>query len=428
MKVCHVAASQSAGGAAKAGYRIHQSILDFGKEYDVESFMRVAEKGGSSEFIKKGQPHRNDFKYRLFAKAASISNASFQTPFAALHSYAWPDTGMGKELNKQNWDIVNLHWLGNNTISIEEIGRIASPLAWTLHDQWAFSGAEHYESFDDDSLGLKAHRYQLSYCSSSRPSSERGFDLNRQTWLRKKRSWRRQIHIVCPSNWMASCARSSALMADWPVSVVPYPIDTSFWQPLPSGLARQVMGLDQDKIIIAFGATGGLADSRKGGDLFLQAIQIVLNQCREDQSQRLQFLIFGQVDSVPSLKLHPSISMFGELSDDYSLRAVYSASDLFVLPSRQDNLPLTGLEAHACGTPVVGFSVGGLVDIIDHHQTGALAQPFDPESLASEILWCINDSQRRSTLGMKARLKAEMLWNPLTIAKSYTEIYHSLVT
>ena len=86
------------------------------------------------------------------------------------------------------------------------------------------------------------------------------------------------------------------------------------------------------------------------------------------------------------------------------------------------------MEAHACGTPVVGFSVGGLVDIIDHHQTGALAQPFDPESLAAEILWCINDSQRRSALGVKARLKAEVLWNPLTIAKSYTEIYHSLLS
>ena len=342
MRVCHVAASNWVGGAAKASGRIHQSILDFGDKYDIESFMRVSEDGTSSEFIKKGRPQRNNLKYRLLAKLASISNSSYQTPSPALHSFAWPDTGMGNELKGQKWDIVNLHWLGNNTISIEEIGFLAVPLVWTLHDQWAFCGAEHYEPFESDALIPVTHRYRLGYTSSSRLNSESGVDLNRKTWLRKKRCWTEKIHIVCPSNWMANCARSSELMHDWPISVVPYPIDTSFWRPLPARLARQVMGLDPQKIIITFGATGGLADARKGGDLFVHAIQTVLAKCSEELSQRLEFLVFGEVDPHSLLLNHPSISVFGQLSDDYSLRAIYSASDLFILPSRQDNLPLTG--------------------------------------------------------------------------------------
>jgi hypothetical protein len=67
---------------------------------------------------------------------------------------------------------------------------------------------------------------------------------------------------------------------------------------------------------------------------------------------------------------------------------------VFVIPSRQDNLPNTGLEAHACGTPVVAFAAGGLVDIVDHHITGVLAEPFDPLSLAAAIRWVLEDPQR----------------------------------
>ena len=98
-----------------------------------------------------------------------------------------------------------------------------------------------------------------------------------------------------------------------------------------------------------------------------------------------ELVVFGQ-----SLPAHPPdlgfpIHYSGQLHDDLSLRLLYAAADVFVIPSRRDNLPNTGLEAHACGTPVVAFAIGGLVDIVDHHITVALAKPFDPLSLAAAI-------------------------------------------
>ena len=111
------------------------------------------------------------------------------------------------------------------------------------------------------------------------------------------------------------------------------------------------------------------------------------------------------------------------MHDDLSLRLLYAAADVFVIPSRQDNLPNTGLQAHRCGTPVVDFATGGLVDIVDHHSTAALAEPFDPLSLAAAIRFVLEDPQRRRQLGEAARQRAERLWDPAGVAGVYAEVY-----
>jgi len=96
---------------------------------------------------------------------------------------------------------------------------------------------------------------------------------------------------------------------------------------------------------------------------------------------------------------------------------------VLVIPSRQDNLPNTGLEAHACGTPVVAFNTGGLPDIVEDEETGALAEPLDPCSLAVKIAWIMENSQRKQQLAVAARKRAEQLWNEARIAGMYARIY-----
>jgi glycosyltransferase involved in cell wall biosynthesis len=94
-----------------------------------------------------------------------------------------------------------------------------------------------------------------------------------------------------------------------------------------------------------------------------------------------------------------------------------------VVPSRQEAFGLTASEAHACGTPVVGYATGGLVDIDEDRITGALAEPFEPLSLAATIRWVLADPQRRRHLAASARQRAETLFNPRRIAGLYSKVY-----
>jgi glycosyltransferase involved in cell wall biosynthesis len=259
--------------------------------------------------------------------------------------------------------------------------------------------------------------------SASHPAHEVGLDLNRRTRLRKLRSRGKPIHIVCPSHWLADCARSSTLMVDWPITVIPNPIDLSVCPPCDQAQARALLSLPPDRPLVVFGAMGGGADPRKGADMLREALQRLRSQVAGTPLEQPELVVFGQSRPAHPPDLGFPIHYSGRLHDDLSLRLLYAAADVFVIPSRQDNLPNTGLEAHACGTPVVAFRTGGLVDIVADRSTGALAEPFDPASLAAAIGWVLEDSQRRRQLGAAARQRAEQLWDPARIARLYSGVY-----
>ena len=424
MKVLHINATERDGGAARAAQRIHRALVDHGADFDVESSMRVLEKQSGDPSVTEGQPPPpGPIRRRLHARLEAWATRGFSTENPVLHSLAWQATGLGREVNSSNAQLVHLHWLGNSTLSIEEIGRLNKPLVWTMHDQWAFCGAEHYvtppPALDE--------RFAEGYTASNRPAHESGPDLNRLTWQRKRQAWKRPIQIVCPSTWMADCARRSVLMGRWPISVIPYPINLKAWAPCDQLQARKLLGLPPDRPLVLFGAMGGTADPRKGADLLLEALQRLRSQVAGSSLEQLELVVFGQSRPAQPPDLGFPIHYCGHLHDDLSLRLLYAAADVFVIPSRQDNLPNTGLEAHACGTPVVAFATGGLVDIVDHHITGALAQPFDPLSLAAAIRWVLEDPQRRLQLGAATRQRAERLWDPARVMGLYGEMYRQAV-
>ncbi|MBL8447862.1 MAG: glycosyltransferase [Zoogloeaceae bacterium] len=386
MRVAVVSATDITGGAGRASYRIHHALRQAG--HGATMHVTRASAGdwtveGPKGYLPQALVWGRHAAGAALAKVLNTDNPVLHSP-AVLPS-SWPG-----RLNRDDCEVVNLHWVNAEMMSVEDIGRIRKPVVWTLHDMWAFCGAEHYTTDE---------RWRTGYLVSNRPSYERGLDLNRWVWRRKQRAWRRRFQIVTPSQWLADCVRDSGLMHDWPVTVIPNAIDTDAWQPVEVGLARRLLGLPIDVPIALFGAIGGSRDSRKGFDLLEKALRALVGRVPE-----LMLAVFGQLAPRDDLKLGFPVRFLGHLHDDISLRLLYSAADLLVIPSRQDNLPNTGVEALACGTPVVAFNACGLPSVVDHRRTGYLAEAFEPDDLAAGVEWVL--AQREASGGGPLRSAA----------------------
>lgn len=410
MKVIQLNHSDINGGAARAAYRIHHALRQAG----VDSRMGV-DSAISGDWTVQGPSTR--FRRGLAKLRPTMGSVLirpfFKTGNTIIHSPAILPSGRVAALNNSDADVLHLHWVQGEMLSIAEIGTLRKPVVWTLHDMWAFCGAEHYtEDF----------RWRDGYVKGNRPPYESGFDLNRWTWQRKRKHWQRPMHIVTPSRWLANCARQSVLMRDWPVTVIPNTIDTDVWLPINKAMARALLGLPLDVPLLLFGAMGGARDPRKGFDL----LQVALAHLR-GQLPGLELVVFGQLAPEAPPALGFPVHYTGHLHDDVSLRLLYSAADVLAIPSRQDNLPNNGVEAHACGTPVVAFNTCGLPDIVAHQQTGYLAKPFDATDLAAGIQWVLGDAARLAALGAAARARAVELWSGEVVAQQYKAAYRVAV-
>lgn len=407
MKVALVSYSDTVGGAARAAYRIHLAL----RSYGVESRMEVgdASTGDWTVYGLEGRFRNRLDKLRhpvarLLTNVLRTTSTSLHSP--NLFSSRWPET-----LNRSNADIFHLHLLAQETMSIADVARLRRPIVWTLHDMWGFCGAEHFtEDF----------RWRDGYTRQNRPAYESGFDLNRWTWKRKLKHWRRPMHIVAPSRWLADCARQSPLMQGWPVSVVPNAIDTDVWQPVDKRLARQILRLPGEGPLLLFGAMFGSRDPRKGFDL----LKTALTHLRESM-KGMELVVLGEPTPQRPRDLGFPVHYTGHLSDDLSLRLFYSAADAVVVPSRQDNLPNCAVEAHACGTPVVAFDIGGLPDIVRHGKTGYLAKAFDSEDLARGVQWVLNDAERARLLSAQSRESAVEKYSFPVVAEQYLKVFNT---
>lgn len=416
MKLLHLNTFDAFGGAARAAYRIHCAQV----ESDIDSKMRVIHRGTSDERVIEGVPLQPLYKllyYNLKRRVIARSQKSWQTENLGLYSFGHFGAGLVNELNSCDADILNLHWI-TNMLSVSDIGRLKKPIVWTFHDMWPFCGGEHY--VPDETTA----RFRQGYSVDNIFPGDRGPDLNRKTWNAKRRAWTRQrFTIVCPSVWLAACVKQSVLFADAPVYVIPNPLDTdSIWRPVPREAARTVLGLPHDKKLILMGAAGGLEDPRKGGDLLYEAICCVANSC----SEAMEVMIYGQEKPIKSKDWPYPVHWLGRVNDDRVLALAYSASDVMVVPSRQEAFGQAASEAQACGVPVVAFDVGGLPDIVIHRETGWLARAFDTGDMADGILWVLEDENRRLEMSHMSRQMAVKRFSPAVIAEHYGKVYEQV--
>lgn len=410
MKILHLSTSDLDGGAARAAYRLHKGL----QTISVNSHMLVRAKDSLNETVIA----KNDALTKLGPLASGLPLKFYQSRKPTLFSTQWfPDTLINSIRNIES-QIINLHWICNGFLKIENISRIDKPIVWTLHDMWAFTGGCHYTENCD--------RYIQSCGSCPQLNSKSKQDLSYSIWKRKIKAWRQlNLTIVSPSKWLAECAAKSSVLGSFKrIEVIPHGLDLSKYKPVEPHLARQLLNLPTDKQLILFGSSPGTtADKRKGLQYLIPAINKL-----DSFSDSLELVVFGSGDIKKTKEWGFSVNYLGQFHDDISLSLVYSSVDVMVVPSEQEAFGQTASESLACGTPVVAFDATGLQDIVDHQRNGYLAKPYAVEDLARGIAWVLEDRERHQKLSDKAREKAEKEFNLELQARRYLSLYEAIIS
>jgi glycosyltransferase involved in cell wall biosynthesis len=411
MKILMLNTFDEVGGAARATMRLQTGLRELG----VDSSTLVQFKTGNrSDVICSHNPLRILLR-RLKVLLGLLPVRLYPNkPENNFSPSLLPDNKLA-EIAAINPDIIHLQWLCAGFLRIETLAKFKKPIIWTLHDSWAFTGGCHVP-FD-----CKKYRQCCGACPVL--GSMREKDLSRRTWERKAKAWRNlDLTVVSPSRWLAECARSSSLFRETRIEVIPNGLDTQLFQPMDKEAAREQLGLPKDKKIILFGAMHGTSDPNKGFQLLTQALHAL-----GKDSSVLMALVFGAEQSASIKELGMPVIFHGRIDNDKTLAAMYSAADVFVVPSRQESFCQTASEAMASGTPVVAFRATGLLDVIEHRQCGYLAQPYDSGDLARGIAWVLEDKGRHAQLSRRARQKVEAEFGLATVSERYISLYQELL-
>ncbi len=313
-------------------------------------------------------------------------------------------------------DLINLHWIAGFVDYRSFFLRAPShiPIVWTFHDMNPFTGGCHY----DEDCG------RFVECCGECPQlgSKDVHDLSRQIWRRKRNIFQRlepeALHIVTPSLWLAEEAKRSSLLGRFSSSVIPNGLDTDSFSARDPSIARAVLEVPENAKVVLFVA--GSTDNWRKGFVFLAN---ALSELPELPDLFLVSLGGGK----PALNSRINHLHLGYADNDRLLSFAYSAADVFVISSVQDNFPNTVLEALACGTPVVGFSVGGIPEMVRSGVTGLLAPPGDERALAGAISHLLENDATRAEMSANCRRIATEEYSLEIQANRYIELYEDLI-
>jgi glycosyltransferase involved in cell wall biosynthesis len=419
LKVLMVSTSDSLGGAAKAAYRIHNVERKLG----VDSHMLVKNKfllDDSITSVSEFEPV-NVF-YRILSYAQNKVKNKVQ-------HYRWSkypnkedlfmsdlrSTSIHDALQKFDYDILHLHWINLHFLDLYELNKIGKPIVWTLHDCWPFTGICHYF--------YNCDRYKNSCGRCPQLHSLKDNDLSNSIWKTKKSVFNiLNLNIVSPSRWLANAAKQSSIFKKHPVTVIPNPVNTKLFSPGSKSDACNVLHLDDSKEYLLYCAMNALNDKNKGFKYIIDAMYLLY---QHQDSNVPELLVVGADEPITQQILDIPVHYLGEIKEEKLMVIVYQAASLTLVPSLSENLSNVILESHACSTPVVAFNIGGNSDIIDHLQTGYLANEINSNELVKGIVWCLENNQENQ-ISKNARKKAVDYFTNENVAIKYNQLYKSL--
>lgn len=395
MKILFINTNNSAGGASKACFRLHEHLLDL----NIESNLLMLEQPNSNicnaysyyEFYLNEQRKKflntslfkklnNKLLYQLgkgeeanFNKRRTTENKLLAQKPKHLEVFTFSSSLYNIQDHPlyQEADIIHLHWVSNNYLDYQSFfTNNTKPVVWTLHDMNPFTGGCHY------SEGCKGYINNCSNCPQLQ-GTENPYYASKELGIKLKALEKyNKLIIASPSTWLLDRSCESKLFSRYPHIHVPYGIDSNIFQTRDKYFSRKLLNIPVNKKVILFVAHN-IHSIRKGYDYLLKSLQML------DFKDEVALCAIGMKNyQISNNKIFYEL---GSISDERMMSAAYSAADVFVIPSLEDNLPNTVIESLLCGTPVIGFPTGGIIEMIQDGENGYLCEEISVAALSNKI-------------------------------------------
>lgn len=417
MKVLFVNTNENYGGAARAANRIMRGVQQCGVEAQMfvkNKYTQAADVVSIWQFVPKNAIYRafNWVAQKIKNQWQHFKWRPYQTTKKDVFLSDLRSMSCHSALQKMDYDIVHLNWINQRFLDIDELKKIKKPIVWTLHDSWTFTGICH--------LPYDCKNYEIQCGECPMLGSKKEKDLAYEVFEKKMDAYQDlDLYIVTPSRWLGDCAKRSALLRRFPITVIPNCIDTELYQPMHKADVRKSLGLEENKRYLLFGAMQATTDMNKG---FKQLLDVL----RSISGANIELIIYGTNENLDKYDIPLSYRSIGYVHNDAIMTQLYNAADVTIVPSLSENLSNTIMESLSCGTPVAAFNIGGNCDMIDHKRNGYLAAERDSEDLAKGIEWCLAHNAD-GILSKNARVKVMNNYTIDIVSNQYKQLYESLV-
>lgn len=352
-------------------------------------------------------------KYKIFGynfenKVSGVF--SYLTGFQNQGSF-WGTRALIKDLKLIHPDVIHLHnlhlWVINLPLLFNFIKETNVKVVWTLHDCWSFTG--HCPHFD--MIGCDKWKTGCYHCPQYREYPQSLIDSSKRMYQLKKKWFTgvENMTLVTPSEWLAGLVKQSFLK-DYPIRVINNGIDLEVFKPTPSNF-RETYGCGDKKIVLGVAFGWG---ERKGLDVFLDLAKRL-------DSVRYQIVLVGTDENVDKQLTNTVISIH-RTQNQTELAKIYTAADVFVNPTREENYPTVNMEALACGTPVLTFQTGGSPEILDV-TCGSVVPKNDIDALYREIIRICETAP----YSIEACLKKAKQFDKNEKFQEYIDLYRNLM-
>lgn len=417
MRVLIVSTSEKKGGAAVAAKRLMEALINNG----VKAKMLVRDK--QSECITVAALPRSPWLRWHFLWERFIIYV--YSRFSRKHLFDIDIANAGTDITRlpefREADVIHLHWINQGMLSLKGIRKIlqsGKPVVWTMHDVWPATAICHL------ALNCRHFMKQCHHCQYL-PNGGGEHDLSTAVWNVKRRIFKfYEVSFVACSHWLENEAKSSMLLNGQSVTSIPNPIDTRVFRPSDKAKARGEEHLPADKKLILF-VCQRLTNRYKGMQHLIEACQKLVSDHPEMSSNVGVVLLGSDAEEVASQLPFASYPL-GYVDDEHRIARIYSAADIFVLPSLSENLPNTIMEAMACGIPCLAFRVGGIPEEIDHLKNGYVARYEDAADLANGMHWLLEEANWE-VLSQNCVNKVVQNYSQSSVAMRYIEVYQHAI-